>query len=131
MSIQSEILPLRTLGKACHEGALERCCSVVCGLRPDIVEVAEQPPGSLGVAEHRLSTRSMGATSQAGRRRRICRLLDVEGSAYRALNALMVLTGLNGLLLSPSHLDPPPSHRAEELWRRIGRALPVRLPQAL
>ena len=34
-------------------------------------------------------------------------------------------------LSSPSHSDPPPSHRAEELCGRIGRALPVRLPQAL
>jgi glyoxylase-like metal-dependent hydrolase (beta-lactamase superfamily II) len=34
-------------------------------------------------------------------------------------------------LSSPSHLDPPPAHRAEELCGRIGRALPVRLPQAL
>ena len=61
MSIQSEILPLRTLGKACHEDALERCCSVVCGLRPDIVEVAEQPPAISYIDDagrHRLFGRS-------------------------------------------------------------------------
>ena len=46
MSIHSATLPLRTLDlrQVCYEGALERCCSVVSRLRPDILEVAEQPP---------------------------------------------------------------------------------------
>ena len=46
MSIHSATLPLRTfdLRQVCYEGALERSCSVVSSLRPDILEVAEQPP---------------------------------------------------------------------------------------
>jgi hypothetical protein len=46
MSTRSGIVPLRTLDlrQVCYEGIRERCCSVVGRLRPDILEVAEQPP---------------------------------------------------------------------------------------
>lgn len=46
MRIHSSTMPLRTfdLREVCYEYALERCCLVVGRLRPDIVEVAEQPP---------------------------------------------------------------------------------------
>jgi hypothetical protein len=104
MSIQSEILPLRTLGKACHEGALERCCSVVCGLRPDIVEVAEQPP-------------AISYIDDAGRHRRHIfnfRITTTKGERYLAAvkpSALVAISGIGRLIelvaeqMSPSFAD--------------------------
>jgi hypothetical protein len=108
MSIQSEILPLRTLGKACHEGALERCCSVVCGLRPDIVEVAEQPP-------------AISYIDDAGRHRRHIfnfRITTTKGERYLAAvkpSALVAISGIGRLIelvaeqMSPSLRTTSPS----------------------
>jgi hypothetical protein len=106
MGMHSATLPLRTfdLRQVCYEGALERCCSAVCGLRPDIVEIAEQPPAITYIDD-------------AGRQRRHIfdfRLTTTKGERYLAAvkpSALVAISGIGRLIelvaeqMSPSFAD--------------------------
>ena len=105
MSIHSA-LPLRTfdLHQVCYEGALERCCLVVGRLRPDILEVAEQPPAITYIDD-------------AGRKRRHIfdfRFTTTDGKRLLAAvkpSALIAVSGIDRIVelvaeqISPSVAD--------------------------
>jgi hypothetical protein len=106
MSARSGIVPLRTLDlrQVCYEGILERCCSVVGRLRPDILEVAEQPPAITFIDD-------------AGRKRRHIfdfRFTTANGARLLAAvkpSALIAISGIDRIIelvaeqISPSVAD--------------------------
>jgi hypothetical protein len=95
-------MPLRTfdLREVCYEYALERCCLVVGRLRPDIVEVAEQPP-------------SVTYVDDDGRKRRHIfdfRFTTMEGKRFFAAvkpAALVAVSGVDRILELVAEQSPP------------------------
>lgn len=102
MRIHSGTMPLRTfdLREVCYEYALERCCLVVGRLRPDIVEVAEQPP-------------SVTYVDDDGRKRRHIfdfRFTTMEGKRFFAAvkpAALVAVSGVDRILELVAEQSPP------------------------